>query len=103
MNLTNPTNITSLYNMESWVDIMAWANTESNTLFTMFLLLSVFIISYTYMQRYRPESAFTASALSTALLSFIFYAVGFLDPRILLGIILLIVGAVAVTKYKETP
>jgi len=101
MNQTNPTNITGLYNMDTWVDMWTWANTESGSLFTMFILLSFFIISYTYMQRYKPESAFAASTLGTTMLGFVFYALGFLDPRILLGIILLVVGVVGVMKYKE--
>lgn len=99
---TDPTNMTALYEMDSWVEVFTWANTESSGLFTVFLLLSVFIISYTYMSMYRPESAFIASLLSTTILGSVFYVMGFLNPTILISMVVLTGGSLVVARYRDT-
>lgn len=96
-----PVNTTALTGIENWTGIFTWVNLESGGMFSIMLLLSVFIISYVYMSAYRPETAFLGSSMSVLLLAFVFWALGFLSPQVIVGLTVLIVGTVAVSRYRD--
>lgn len=97
---TGIVNMTSLYEMETWVDIFTWANTATNQLFISMMLFSIFLISYTYMSKYKPEVAFVGSMTSTIMIGSIFYLAGMLNPAILISMVLLTAGAVGVSRIS---